>query len=214
MKPTLPKMNLGDIIRYSSAWDVFKPTTGADSVDPAKLDPANCGRGGKKVSFVLLREFTNKESLWWFWVKNWERHLSWIPSTQKHTLTLSLSAMWLGRQLQGAVLPWKEGRSTAIPGSGKDWRQIAPWECVYSSVSHVCSVQYLPVLDIYYSQTGVYSVDQRRTGTWLLLLSGEMSTPLRPPELFQWICSSFCLNLHMPWSLNPILGPQCSVNII
>lgn len=47
-------------------------------------------------------------------------------------------------------------------------------------------MQYLPVLDIYYSQTGVYSVDQRRTGTWLLLLSEGMSTPLRPLELFQW----------------------------
>lgn len=70
IKHTLPKMNLGDIKRYSSASDMFKPTTGTDSVDPAKLDPANCGRGGKKVSFVLLREFTNKESLWSFWVKN------------------------------------------------------------------------------------------------------------------------------------------------
>lgn len=44
--------------------DVFDLITGSDSVDPGTLDPANCGRGGEKVSFVLFQEFTNKESLW------------------------------------------------------------------------------------------------------------------------------------------------------
>lgn len=40
----------------------FDLTTVPDSVNAAKLDPAACGR--KKVPFVLLKVFANKESLW------------------------------------------------------------------------------------------------------------------------------------------------------
>lgn len=86
---------------------MFNPTTGTDSVVPAKLDPANCGRGGrKKVSFVLFQEFTNKESLWWFLGEKLRETLVMnLEHTETHTLTLSLSAAGLGRQLQGTVLP-------------------------------------------------------------------------------------------------------------
>lgn len=153
--------------------DVFDLITGSDSVDPGKLDPA------APHLTIIGPSRVHKQGVFVVILGEKRRHLSWIPSTQRetHTHSLALCSVTL-EAVQGTVLPLKEGCSAAIPGSGKDWRQIASWESVYSSVSHVCSVQYLPVLDIYYSQTGVYSVDQRRTGTWLLLLSEGMSTPL------------------------------------
>lgn len=42
-------MKLGGIALYLYTSDL---ATGSDSVDPAKLDPANCGKG-KKVALVL-----------------------------------------------------------------------------------------------------------------------------------------------------------------
>ena len=74
------------------------------------------------------------------------------------------------------------GEKCQLQGSGSwhlwDWRQRTFLESVYSSVSHVRGERYLPMPDIYYSRTGVYSAGHGWTGTWLLLLSGGMPAPV------------------------------------
>lgn len=45
-----------------------------------------------------------------------------------HPSSAAPEATWPG----GAALPLKEGRDSAIPGSGKHRRQIASWESVYT----------------------------------------------------------------------------------
>lgn len=84
--------------------------------------PCKLWSGEKKSSLSFFKSSQTRSLCGDFGWKT-ERRLSWIPSTQRHIL--SLSAVWLRRQLQGTVLPLKEGCSAAIPGSGKDWRQIA-----------------------------------------------------------------------------------------
>ena len=92
------------------------------------------------------------------------------------SLSLSLSAFL---KMQRGCCSCRKTKRRAGPGSEEDWRQIARWESVYSSVSHVHGELYLPMPDIYYSRTAVYSVGHGWTGTWLVLLSEGMPAAVR-----------------------------------